>query len=348
MLLVDAALLLAWTLGGLLQELDQFWRGLGWSELWTGVAFLISVGLISSLLDLPASLYRTFSIEERFGFNRTTLGLFISDMVKSMLLSLALGVPLLALILWLMQSAGANWWLWAWGVWFGFNLFLMWAFPAFIAPLFNRIEPLQNDDLKARIERILQRNGFASSGVFVMDGSRRSGHGNAYFAGLGKTKRIVLFDTLLTGLEAEEIEAVLAHEVGHFARRHLQKRLVFMALFSLAGLALLAWLMQQAWFYSALGISQPSTYAALALFSLAMPVFMVFLSPLLAWMSRRHEFEADAFAAMQTNPATLIHALVKMYRENASTLTPDPLYSAFYDSHPPAPARVAHLSGVRP
>lgn len=346
LLLTEAVLLLLWTQGGLLDWLDQGWRGLGWTELWTGVGFILSIMLIGALLDLPVSLYRTFVLEARFGFNRTTGPLFIADMLKSLLLTLLLGVPLLALVLWLMQSAGDAWWLWVWGVWMGFSLLMLWAYPNFIAPWFNKFKPLDEGEVKTRIENLLARNGFAADGVFVMDGSKRSGHGNAYFTGLGRHKRIVFYDTLLQGLQPAEVEAVLAHEVGHFKRHHVHKRLIMMAVFSLGGLALLAWLMGQNWFYTGLGMSHPSTYAALVLFMLALPVFSVFLSPLLAQLSRRHEFEADAFAAAQADAGHLIHALVKLYRENASTLTPDPVYSAFYDSHPPAPVRIAHLSQV--
>jgi len=344
LLVVEALLLLAWTLGGFLNGLDQVWRSLGWSELWTGVLVIVSFTLIGSLLDLPASLYSTFHVEEKFGFNKTTLATFFTDLVKSLLLGLLIGVPFILLVLWLMQHMGTYWWLAVWAVWFGFSLLMMWAYPTFIAPLFNKFEPLTDEALKQRIESLLQRNGFASDGVFVMDGSKRSGHGNAYFTGLGSHKRIVFFDTLLEGLSAEEVEAVLAHEVGHFKRKHIQKRLIWMGLMTLASLALLGWLMEQSWFYTGLGVEASSTYMALLLFMLAMPVFTFFLNPLLAWSSRKHEFEADDFAAEQASALTLIQALVKLYKENASTLTPDPWYSAFYDSHPPAPVRIAHLT----
>jgi len=344
LLFLDAVILLIWTLGGMLNWLDLSWRSLGWSELWTGVAVMFSVLLMGSVLELPSSYYRTFVLEKHFGFNRSTHKIFIMDWLKSVLLLFVLGVPLLGLVLWLMGNAGDWWWLWVWLVWTGFSLFMMWAYPAFIAPLFNKFEPLQNQDLQTRIEQLLQRNGFSSQGIFVMDGSTRSGHGNAYFTGLGNNKRIVFYDTLLDGLDDHEVEAVLAHEVGHFKHKHVQKRMVSMMLFSLGALALLAWLMQQTWFYTGLGMEQPSTYTALMLFMFISPVFSVFLSPLMAQLSRKHEFEADNFAVEQTNAQTLIHALVKMYKENASSLTPDPLYSAFYDSHPPAPVRVAYLN----
>jgi len=344
MLAVEIIILLLWTLGGFLNLLDETWRSLGWSDLWTGVAVFMCFGILSTLIDLPASIYSTFRIEAQFGFNRTTPSLFLTDLLKSLLLSFLIGIPFIALILWLMESAGQFWWLYVWLVWISFNLLMIWAYPTFIAPLFNKFQPLENNELKQRIEMLLHRNGFASSGIFVMDGSKRTGHGNAYFTGLGKNKRIVFFDTLLKGLNSDEVIAVLAHEVGHFKHKHLQKRMLGLAIFSLAGLALLGWLMQQPWFYSGLMIQTSSTYIALLLFMLVLPVFVFFLQPVMAWFSRKHEFEADDFAAEQANPLALIQALVKLYKENASTLTPDPLYSAFYDSHPPAPVRIAHLS----
>jgi STE24 endopeptidase len=344
LLMVEVVVLLLWTLGGILDMLDQSLRSFGFQELWTGVAVLISFSLLSTLIDLPASIYSTFRIEAQFGFNRTTPGLFVSDLLKSLILSLIIGIPLLALVLWLMESAGQFWWLYVWAVLIAFNLLMIWAYPTFIAPLFNKFKPLSNEELKQRIEELLHKNGFGSSGIFVMDGSKRTGHGNAYFTGLGKNKRIVFFDTLLEGLNTDEVIAVLAHEVGHFKCKHLQKRMIGLAIFSLAGLALLGWLMQQPWFYSGLNVSTSSTYIALLLFMLVIPVFVFFLQPVMAWFSRKHEFEADDFAASQANPLALIQALVKLYQENASTLTPDPLYSAFYDSHPPAPVRIAHLS----
>jgi len=344
MLVIEVLVLLLWTLGGLLDMLDQTWRYLEWPELWTGVAVFLSYGILSSLIDLPSDIYSTFRLEARFGFNRTTPGLFVTDMLKGLVLSLVIGVPFIALVLWLMASAGEFWWVSVWAVWIGFSLLMIWVYPTFIAPLFNKFQPLDNEELKQRIEALLQGNGFTSQGIFVMDGSKRSGHGNAYFTGFGSNKRIVFFDTLLEALNADEVIAVLAHEVGHFKRKHLQKRIILMAILSLAGLAFLGWLMQQGWFYSGLGVSTPSTYMALLLFALALPVFTFLLQPIMAWFSRKHEFEADDFAAEQANPLTLIQALVKLYKDNASTLTPDPLYSAFYDSHPPAPVRIAHLS----
>lgn len=347
LLILEVVVLLIWTLGGLLNVLDQTWRSLAWSPLWTGVGFLLSVMLIGSLLDLPAGYYRQFVLEQRFGFNRQTPGLFFADVIKNLLVSLVIGLPLLTVVLWLMQGAGELWWLWVWCVWMSFSLFMLWAYPSFIAPLFNKFQPLENESLKAKIENLLQRNGFISQGILVMDGSKRSGHGNAYFTGLGNNKQIVFYDTLLEQLDADEVEAVLAHEVGHFKHKHIYKRLVSMAVLSLLSLWLLAWLMGQQWFYQGLGMEQMSTYAALALFMFTLPVFSVFLSPLMSLLSRKHEFEADAFAAEQANPDTLVQALVKLYKENANTLTPDHLYSAFYDSHPPAPVRIAHLESLR-
>ncbi|MBE9562664.1 MAG: M48 family metallopeptidase, partial [Proteobacteria bacterium] len=337
--ILGVIILLLWTLGGLLAMFDQMWRYFGWSELWTGVAVFVSFGVLSSLIELPANIYSTFKIEAKFGFNRTTPKLFMVDLVKSLILTLLLGVPFIALVLWLMESAGQYWWFYVWAVWMGFSLLMMWAYPAFIAPWFNKFEPIEDGELKQGIEDLLQRNGFASSGIFVMDGSKRSGHGNAYFTGLGSNKRIVFFDTLLKDLTINQIIAVLAHEVGHFKHNHIKKRIVWISIFSLAGLAFLGWLMQQSWFYVGLGVEIQSTYMALLLFMLVLPVFTFFLQPIMAWLSRRHEFEADNFAAEQADPKELIQALVKLYKENASTLTPDPLYSAFYDSHPPAPVR---------
>ena len=343
-LVYTTLLLLGWTLGGGLQWLDSNWRGLGWDTLPTGVAVLVSTFLIIAILELPFSVYHTFVTEQRFGFNRTTPGTFVADLLKQTLLMLILGIPLAWAALWLMQESGRLWWLYLWLLWASFSLLMLWAYPAFIAPLFNKFTPLENQGLRQRIQSLLDRCGFRSQGIFVMDGSRRSGHGNAYFTGLGKNKRIVFFDTLLDTLEAAEIEAVLAHELGHFKRKHVQKRIVTMMLTSLAGLALLGWLSEQTWFYQGLGIQQASNHLALLLFLMVAPVFTVFLQPLAAWFSRKHEFEADDYAAEQASAADLVQALVKMYKENASTLTPDPLYSAFHDSHPPAPVRVAHLA----
>jgi STE24 endopeptidase len=343
-LVYNSLLLVGWTLGGGLQWLDSSWQQFGWGGIPTGVAMLISAFMIMALLELPFSVYHTFVIEERFGFNKTTLTTFIGDMAKQTLLMLILGVPLAWAALWLMQESGQLWWLYLWLLWASFSLLMLWAYPAVIAPLFNKFTLLDDENLQQRIQSLLDRCGFKSRGIYVMDGSRRSGHGNAYFTGMGQNKRIVFFDTLLKTLEVNEIEAVLAHELGHFKRKHVQKRIMTMMLMSLAGLALLGWLIEQSWFYQGLGVQQPSNHLALLLFLMVSPVFTLFLQPLFSWFSRRHEFEADDYAATQASAADLIRALVKMYQENASTLTPDPLYSAFYDSHPPAPVRVAHLS----
>lgn len=347
-IVVGVLWLLVWTLAGGLDLSDQMWRSLELNPLLTGVGFILSTFALMALLDLPFSLYRTFVIEQRFGFNRTTPKLFIADLVKQTLLMLLLGVPFAAVVLWLMEASGSLWWLYVWLVWMGFALFMMWAYPAFIAPLFNKFKELQDGGLVERIQLLLKRCGFTSKGVFVMDGSRRSGHGNAYFTGLGTHKRIVFFDTLMNTLNPTEIEAVLAHELGHFKHKHVQKRMAIMFVMSLAGLALLGWLVEQPWFYAGLGITQPSLHTALILFLLVMPVFTFFLYPILAYFSRKDEFEADDFAAQQADPRALIEALVKLYKENASTLTPDPLYSAFHDSHPPAAVRVAYLSAKLP
>jgi STE24 endopeptidase len=343
-LVYNSLLLVGWTLGGGLQWLDSSWQQFGWGGIPTGVAMLISAFMIMALLELPFSVYHTFVIEERFGFNKTTLTTFIGDMAKQTLLMLILGVPLAWAALWLMQESGQLWWLYLWLLWASFSLLMLWAYPAVIAPLFNKFTLLDDENLQQRIQSLLDRCGFKSRGIYVMDGSRRSGHGNAYFTGMGQNKRIVFFDTLLKTLEVNEIEAVLAHELGHFKRKHVQKRIMTMMLMSLAGLALLGWLIEQSWFYQGLGVQQPSNHLALLLFLMVSPVFTLFLQPLFSWFSRKHEFEADDYAATQASAADLIRALVKMYKENASTLTPDPLYSAFYDSHPPAPVRVAHLS----
>ena len=339
----DAAVLLWWTLGGGLQWAWDLTGDWGLAGLHRGVGVIVVVGLLSALLHLPFSIYRTFVIEARFGFNRTTPALFVTDLVKGTALALALGVPLLYLILWLMERAGPGWWLWAWAAWFGFTLLLSWAYPTLIAPLFNRFTPLEDASLRQAIEDLLARSGFHSRGIYVMDGSRRSGHGNAYFTGLGRNKRIVFFDTLLETLSPDETLAVLAHELGHYHYRHVLKGLLLSAVSSLLGFAVLAWLLPQPAFYHGLGVATPALPLGLLLFVLVAPVFTFFLQPLMAWYSRRHEFQADCYAARQTSARDLISALVRLYRDNASTLTPDPLYSDFHDSHPPAPVRIRHL-----
>lgn len=340
-----AVLLLALTLGGGLTILDRFWRGVLDAELAIGTLFLVSLFLILGLLELPLSLYRTFVIEQRFGFNRSTAAIFASDLLKKVLLGLLLGAPLAVAALWLMQAMGARWWLYVWALWMGFSLFMVWAYPAVIAPIFNRFKPLERDSLRSRLQALLERTGFRSEGIFVMDSSRRTAHGNAYFTGFGRAKRVVFFDSLLDTLDEKEVEAVVAHELGHFKLKHIVKRLLLMALVGLTALAVLGWLIEQPWFYAGLGVSRPSHHAALALFLLVGPVFTFFLGPLFARSSRRHEYEADAFAARESDADALINALVKLYKDNAATLTPDPLHSAFYDSHPPAAARIAHLLG---
>ncbi len=343
-LFYEVALILFWTLGGGLQWLDQNILVLDLHPILTGIMVILVFTFISSILDLPFSIYSTFVIEEKFGFNRTTIKTFISDMLKGSLLGLAIGVPLIYIILWLMEQAGDQWWLYTWLVISAFSLFMMWVYPTWIAPIFNKFEPLEEGDTLNRITRLLQRCGFNSNGIFVIDGSKRSSHGNAYFSGFGRNKRIVFFDTLLKMLSDDELEAVLAHELGHFKKKHIIKGILISFATTLAGLALLAWLMKAEWFYTALGVTQTSTYMALLLFTLIMPVFTFVFQPLFSIFSRKNEFEADAFAAEQTDAKYLINALVGLYRENASTLTPDPLYSAFYDSHPPAPVRIAHLN----
>ena len=343
-LVVSSVLLLVWTLGGALDFLDGVIRPYQLSALWTGTLFILAVVLISALLDLPLSLYRTFGLEQRFGFNKMSLRLFVTDLVKNALLMVVIGTPLILLVLWFMDNSGAWWWLYVWLTWFGFNLVMVWAYPAVIAPLFNKFRPLDNSELAARIAALLDRNGFTSNGIFVMDGSTRSTHGNAYFTGLGANKRIVFFDTLIDELSYDEIEAVLAHELGHFKCGHIRKRLAILGITFLIGFAILGVLLGVPWFYAGLGVSEPSAYMALTLFVLVAPAFTFFLQPLFSSMSRKHEFEADDFATAQVRSGSLINALVKLYKENANTLTPDPLYSAFHDSHPPAPIRIAHLA----
>lgn len=340
----NGLLLLLWTLGGGLDLIHQFWLDRELNPLFSGMAFIFSVFFISSFIDLPFAIWRTFKIEAFYGFNRTSMRQFIKDRLLGALLGLLLGGPLLWVILWLMDSAGSYWWLAAWIVWISFTLALTWAYPRIIAPLFNRFTPLEEGEMLQRIQALLKRCGFTSDGIFVMDGSKRSSHGNAYFTGFGNNKRIVFFDTLLDSLSPNEMEAVLAHELGHFRYRHIIKHMLVMAILSLAGLALLGWLSEQVWFYQDLGVSQPSDAAALMLFILATPVFTLFFSPIGSYLSRRHEFEADDFAATHAGGNHLIEALVKLYQDNASTLTPDPLYSMFHDSHPPAPVRIAHIS----
>ncbi|WP_407280096.1 M48 family metallopeptidase [Aromatoleum evansii] len=347
---VDAAISTAWllalTLGGGLQAIHDLLAGfLEAGTLVHGVALLATLGVAGWAIELPFALYRTFGIEKRFGFNRMTPGLYLADLAREALLAALIGLPVLAAVLWLMGAMGERWWLWVWLFWLAFNLLALFIWPTFIAPLFNKFTPLSDEALKSRVEALLARCGFRSRGLFVMDGSRRSAHGNAYFTGFGAAKRIVFFDTLLEKLRPEEVEAVLAHELGHFHHRHIWKRLAVISAASLGLLWLLGWLMGQPWFYAGLGVAPASagTAVALALFALALPCFTFPAAPLMSYWSRVHEFEADAYAVRQTRAADLAQALVKLYRDNASTLTPDPLYSSFFDSHPPAALRVARL-----
>ncbi|KGH32114.1 M48 family metallopeptidase [Comamonas testosteroni] len=350
---LSAAVLLCWTLLGGLDWLNRWLLASMGPGLWQQLALLACFAVISALIELPLSLYQTFRLEQRFGFNQMTPGLWLSDLLKSTLVAAIIGLPLAALILWLMGGAGPLWWLWAWGAWTAFNLLLMWIFPSFIAPLFNKFEPLADEGLKSRVTRLMERCGFAAKGLFVMDGSRRSAHANAYFTGFGNSKRVVFFDTLLRQLSPGEVEAVLAHELGHFKHKHISKRMVLMFGVSLLGFALLGWLSQQLWFYTGLGVSvllgpnidvaAENNALALLLFMLAVPVFSFFVTPLMSAMSRRDEFEADAYAMQQADGAQLASALLKLYEDNASTLTPDPWYVSFYYSHPPAVDRLARM-----
>ena len=348
-----AAVLLGWTLLGGLSALNVAVRDavqplLG--DMGYQLALLAAFAFVAGLLDLPFEWWQTFRVEERFGFNRVTLKLWIADQFKGVLVGAIIGLPIAALVLWLMGAAGAWWWLWAWGAWMGFNLLLLVIYPTLIAPIFNKFEPLSDATLSARVQALMQRCGFTAKGFFVMDGSRRSAHANAYFTGLGAAKRVVFFDTLLSKLSVEEVEAVLAHELGHFKHRHVQKRIATMFALSLAGFALLGWLSGKVWFYTGLGVAPslgaPNDALALLLFLLVVPVFAYFVAPLGARLSRRHEFEADAYAARQASGDDLSRALLKLHEDNASTLTPDPLYVRFYYSHPPASERLAALKAL--
>ena len=339
----EAMLLLVFTLGGGLQLLAEWSLHKYTNPLLQGMMMIVSVLVVTSILEIPFNLYSTFVIEARFGFNKMTFKLYLLDAIKGLLLGSILGLPLLLGILWLMDRMGDQWWLYVWAVWVSFSLLLLFIYPSFIAPIFNKFQPLEDATLKTRIEALLQKCGFKAQGLFVMDGSKRSTHGNAYFTGFGKTKRIVFFDTLISRLTPSEIDAVLAHELGHFKRRHVLKRIVLTFAVSLAFLWLLAQLMHADWFYAGLGVSTHSTATALLLFFMVLPVFSFLLQPLSSAYSRKHEFEADAYAAQQTAASDLVTALVKLYQDNASTLTPDPLYSTFYSSHPPAMVRISRL-----
>ncbi len=341
------AITLVWTLLGGLHWLNQAlldWLGTGLVQ---QVALLVAFMVINGVADLPFTLYQTFRIEQRFGFNKITFKLWLQDAAKSSLLGLAIGVPLIALVLWVMGATGPMWWLWTWAVWMGFNLLMLLIYPTWIAPIFNKFEPLQNPDIAQRAAALMQRSGFTSKGFFVMDGSRRSAHANAYFTGLGASKRVVFYDTLLSQLSPSEVEAVLAHELGHFKHRHISKRIVSMFALSLLGFALLGYLSSQAWFYTGLGVAPnivgPNDALALLLFMVVLPFFGAFTGPMFARISRKHEFEADAYAVSQTNQNDLGNALLKLYQDNASTLTPDPVYVQFYYSHPPALERLGRM-----
>jgi STE24 endopeptidase len=348
------AVLVGWTLLGGLDLLNTWLLGLignPYAGLAQQLALFVSFAVIGSIIELPFTLYQTFVVEERFGFNKMTFKLWLMDGIKSTLIGALIGLPLAALILWLMGAAGNLWWLWTWFVWMGFNLLLLVLYPTVIAPMFNKFKPLQDEALKTRVTALMQRCGFAAKGLFVMDGSKRSGHANAYFTGFGASKRVVFYDTLLAKLSPAEVDAVLAHELGHFKHKHVIKRIIAMFTMSLVGFALLGWLSTQVWFYTGLGVMPnsmpvtgvPNNALALLLLMLAMPAFTFFISPLFAQLSRKHEFEADAYAIKQTDGNDLASALLKLYEDNASTLTPDPLFVKFYYSHPPASERLARM-----
>lgn len=346
-IVVEAMLLLLFTLGGGIEWMMQTSQQWFQHDLLSGISMILMLIVLHQLIMLPFSLYQTFIIEARHGFNNMTGKLFIIDTVKSLFLTALMGFPLLGVVLWLMQSAGEWWWLYAWLFWVGFSVSLMAIYPTFIAPIFNRFILLQDQTLTARIESLFNRCGFRSKGIFVMDGSRRSSHGNAYFTGVGKSKRIVFFDTLLTHLEPSEVEAVLAHELGHFKKNHIIKRLLTSFILSLLLFWTLGQLIHSAWFFHGLGVDTLNHATALTLFFLVAPLFIFFLTPLSSYLSRKHEFEADAYAAQETEAKDLINALIKLYRDNASPLMPDPLHSLFYDSHPPATSRIAALQQLQ-
>lgn len=340
---VGMIFLLLLTLGGGISLVFDFWSTFELSEMVANLSAVASIFIIMTLVEMPFSLYQTFVVEEKFGFNKNTLPQFFKDQLLSMGLTMAIGMPILALILWIMDSIGSLWWLYAWGIIISFSLLMSWLFPTVIAPLFNKFTPMQEGSLKQRIQGLLERCGFNSQGIFIMDGSRRSGHGNAYFTGLGNNKRIVFFDTLVNSLDEEELEAVLAHELGHFKCKHVIKMLITSSIMTLISFAILGWLINEAWFFTGLGVSTPSNASALLLFMLVSPVFTTFMQPISAYFQRKFEFEADDFATRHAQGSKMISGLVKLYEENASTLTPDPLYSAFHYSHPPAAIRIAHI-----
>ncbi len=341
--IISVVALLILTLGGVVNWAFQYWASLVASPLMAGVGAVATIFLIMTLVDIPTSVYQTFVIEEKFGFNKSTVEQFIKDQLLQLALGAAIGLPLLALILWVIDSVGSLWWLCAWAILISFSLLMSWLFPTIIAPLFNKFTPMEEGSLKNRIQGLLERCGFNSQGIFIMDGSKRSGHGNAYFTGLGNNKRIVFYDNLVNSLDEEELEAVLAHELGHFKRKHVIKMLIATSVMSLISLAILGWLIDEPWFFNGLGVEQPSNAAALLLFILVSSSFTFFMQPISAYFQRKFEFEADDFAANNAKASKMISGLVKLYEENASTLTPDPLYSAFHYSHPPAAIRIAHL-----
>lgn len=340
---IGIVILLLLTLGGGIDIAFKWWAEFDFSPMTEQLGAVGTIFLLMTLFEIPASYYQTFVIEEKYGFNKSTLAQFFKDQVMSLGLGAAIGLPLLALILWVMETLGDTWWIWAWAILIGFSLLMSWLFPTVIAPLFNKFTPMEDGALKQRIQTLLERCGFHSEGIFIMDGSKRSGHGNAYFTGLGNNKRIVFFDTLVNSLEEEELEAVLAHELGHFKCKHVIKMLIASSVISFISFAILGWLINEMWFYNGLGVEQKSNAAALLLFMLASPVFTTFMQPISAYFQRKFEFEADSFAAQHAQASKLISGLVKLYKENANTLTPDPLYSAFHYSHPPAAIRIAHL-----
>ena len=344
--IMGSAILVMLTLGGIINIILDASQTYINDDIWVGVTLIIFVFIASHLIELPLSAYQTFNIEQEFGFNRTTVGQFIKDQFLQLTLMFAIGIPLLYALLWVMGEMGEYWWAYAWLLTISFTFFMTWLVPTFIAPLFNKFTPLEDDTLKSRITQLFERCGFNSKGIYVMDGSKRSGHGNAYFTGIGNNKRIVFFDTLIESLNTDEIEAVLAHELGHFKCKHITKHMVVSTFITLIGFALLGWLKQQNWFFDGLGVIQINNAVALLLFILVTPIFTTFLQPISSHFQRKFEFEADAFASTMAKPEHLIQALVKLYRENASTLTPDPLYSSFHHSHPPAGVRINHLKSL--
>ncbi len=347
-----AAIVLAWTLLGGLSYVNEWLAGMMGHGIVQQVCLLVAFMAIGSLLDLPFTLYQTFVIEERFGFNKTSLNLWLQDFAKSLLLSALIGIPFITLVIWMMGATGPWWWLWVWGVWMGFNLLALLIYPTLIAPLFNKFQPLEDPDVKKRVSQLMARCGFTSKGFFVMDGSKRSAHANAYFTGFGASKRVVFYDTLLAQLSPPEVDAVLAHELGHFKHRHVIKRIVSMFAISLLGFFALGWISQQVWFFTGLGVvpnlGGSNDALALLLFMMVLPLLGTFMGPVFAQMSRNHEFEADAYAVAQTSGEALAGALLKLFEDNASTLTPDPIYVQFYYSHPPATERLGRILGTAP